>query len=220
MQNYNFKVVLLGEGCVGKTSLTLRYVRNEFNESHVTTIQASFLQKRLSIDGARVNLAIWDTAGQERYHALGPIYYRDSDGALLVYDITDQQSFERVQSWVKELRKMLGKDIVLCIVGNKCDLEKDRNVNRDEAIAYAKAVGATHFETSAKKYINVDEVFHHLAQLMISSAKGSDGPAPSGSGIVRPGQRPRRGGPEIADSDSFADPPETKPDDGPCCSIQ
>ena len=219
MQTFNFKVVLLGEGCVGKTSLTLRYVRNEFNESHITTIQASFLQKRLNIEGARVNLAIWDTAGQERYHALGPIYYRDSDGALLVYDITDHQSFERVQSWVKELRKMLGKDITICIVGNKCDLEKDRNVSRDEAIAYAMAVGAAHFETSAKKYINVDEVFQHLAQLMIGAAKGGEAGSGASTGTVRPGSARRRGGPEIGVGDSFVDPPEQKPDES-CCTIQ
>src|SRR3989338_4987822 len=108
---------------------------------------------------------------------------------------------------------MLGKDITICIVGNKCDLEKDRNVSRDEAIAYAKAVGATHFETSAKKYINVDEVFHHLTQLMISAAKGGDSGATGATGIVRPGSRVRRGGPEIGEGDSFADPEEAKPAD-------
>merc|ERR1712125_48880 len=87
MEQHSFKIVLLGEGCVGKTSICLRYCENQFNDSHVTTIQASFLRKRLNISRSRVNLAIWDTAGQERFHALGPIYYRDSDGALLVYGL-------------------------------------------------------------------------------------------------------------------------------------
>lgn len=220
MQSYSFKVVLLGEGCVGKTSLTLRYVRNEFNDSHITTIQASFLPKRVNVEGARVNLAIWDTAGQERFHALGPIYYRDADGALLVYDITDHQSFERVQSWVKELRKMLGKDIVLAIAGNKCDMAKERTVTREEAEEYAKQVSATHFETSAKKYINVDEVFLHLTEEMIKQAGGSSsGPkaAPgTGSGIVRPG-RPGRG-PIVGSGDLFEDPPESSAAQSkPCC---
>nr|XP_046197980.1 ras-related protein Rab-21-like [Oncorhynchus gorbuscha] len=77
----------------------------------------SFLTKKLNITGKRVNLAIWDTAGQERFHALGPIYYRDSNGAILVYDITDEDSFQKVKNWVKELRKMLGNEICLCIVG-------------------------------------------------------------------------------------------------------
>lgn len=119
---YNFKVVLLGEGCVGKTSVALRYVEDKFNVSHITTLQvlgissfcsrcktlgptnknyliflqASFLNKKLNIDGKRVNLAIWDTAGQEKFHALGPIYYRMSNGAILVYDITDEDSFQKV----------------------------------------------------------------------------------------------------------------------------
>jgi Ras-related protein Rab-21 len=130
---HNFKVVLLGEGCVGKTSLVLRYVEDKFNSSHVTTVQASFLNKKLNIDGKRINLAIWDTAGQEKFHALGPIYYRSSNGAVLVYDITDEDSFQKVKSWVKELRKMLGADICLVIAGNKTDLEKNRNVSLEEA---------------------------------------------------------------------------------------
>lgn len=95
--------------------------------------QASFLNKKLHIDGKRVNLAIWDTAGQEKFHALGPIYYRSSNGAVLVYDITDEDSFQKVKSWVKELKKMLGNEICLIIVGNKIDLENNRTVQREEA---------------------------------------------------------------------------------------
>ncbi|KAK8784590.1 hypothetical protein V5799_009044 [Amblyomma americanum] len=96
-RSYAFKVVLLGEGCVGKTSLVLRYVENKFNDKHLSTLQASYLDKRLNIAGERVHLAIWDTAGQEKFHALGPIYYRDSNGAVLVYDITDEGSFLKVR---------------------------------------------------------------------------------------------------------------------------
>jgi GTPase SAR1 family protein len=99
--DFSAQVVLLGEGSVGKTSLVLRYCKDEFNDKHLTTIQASFFAKRISVGQARVKLAIWDTAGQERYAALGPIYYRDANGALLVYDITDRQSFDRVKQWVR-----------------------------------------------------------------------------------------------------------------------
>mmetsp|Transcript_25392 Transcript_25392/g.35149 ORF Transcript_25392/g.35149 Transcript_25392/m.35149 type:complete len:269 (+) Transcript_25392:2843-3649(+) len=171
MENFNFKVVLLGEGCVGKTSLVVRYVQNEFYNEHRTTIQASFLSKRINIDNARANIAIWDTAGQERFHALGPIYYRDADGALLVYDVTDQDSFLKVKNWVKELRKMLGKDIILCIAGNKIDLERNRTVSLQDAEAYAQSVGAKHFQTSAKQTIGVDEVFLDLTKRMIERAR-------------------------------------------------
>jgi len=170
-QEKQFKVVLLGEGCVGKTSLVLRYCANSFDDKHVQTITASFKTKRLNIDGQRVTLAIWDTAGQERFHALGPIYYRDSNGALLVYDITDMDSFVRVQNWVKELRKMLGTSVALAIAGNKCDLERNRVVAQDKAESYAESVGATHFHTSAKLNKNVNELFLDLTKKMLEHSK-------------------------------------------------
>lgn len=88
----------------------------------------------MNIRGKRVNLSIWDTAGQERFHALGPIYYRDADGAVLVYDITDPDSFAKVKNWVKELSRMLGaENICLAVVGNKTDLENQRHVDADAA---------------------------------------------------------------------------------------
>jgi len=185
METRNFKVVLLGEGSVGKTSLLLRYVRNEFNEEHITTIQASFLSKKLTVDDTRVNLAIWDTAGQEKFHALGPIYYRDANGALLVYDITDRDSFDRVQNWVKELRKMLGDNIVLVIAGNKADLERRRVVTLEEAEEYAASVGAKHLSTSAKQNKGVAELFLHMTKELLKADKaqnGSAGGAPKSDG--------------------------------------
>jgi len=165
-----FKVVLLGEGCVGKTSLCLRYVQNAFNDKHITTIQASFLTKRLNVDNKRVGLAIWDTAGQERFHALGPIYYRDANGALLVYDITDKDSFLKVQNWVRELRKMLGKEVTLAIAGNKCDLERSRVVSIEEAEQYAESVGAKHYSTSAKLNKGLEELFLDLTKRMLANS--------------------------------------------------
>ncbi|XP_014218899.1 ras-related protein Rab-21 [Copidosoma floridanum] len=167
---YNFKVVLLGEGCVGKTSVVLRYVEDKFNDKHISTLQASFFNKKLNINGKRINLAIWDTAGQEKFHALGPIYYRMSNGAILVYDITDEETFKKVKNWVKELRKMLGSDIRLVIAGNKVDLEKERNVTVEEAEEYAKQVGAVHFHTSAKQNFNIEEMFLDLTQRMMQHA--------------------------------------------------
>ncbi|RYH20058.1 GTP-binding protein [archaeon] len=161
-----FKVVLLGEGRVGKTSILLRYIKGEYTDRQVSTLQASYLDKRVTVGGTQVQLSIWDTAGQERFHALGPIYYRDASGALLVYDITDAESFNKVKNWVKELRKIVGNDIILVIAGNKIDLEKNRHVNEEEAAKYAESVGALHFQTSAKANKGLDEVFNALAQSM------------------------------------------------------
>lgn len=173
-RSYNFKIVLLGEGCVGKTSLVLRYVEDKFNDRHITTLQASFLTKRVNLNGKRVNLSIWDTAGQERFHALGPIYYRESHGAVLVYDITDQDSFQKVKNWVRELRRMLGDDICLVIAGNKTDLERERHVSLEEAETYAREVGALHFLTSAKLNQGVEELFLELTRRMLQTALTND----------------------------------------------
>ncbi|XP_017156517.1 ras-related protein Rab-21 [Drosophila miranda] len=164
----NFKAVLLGEGCVGKTSLVLRYMEDKFNPQHLSTLQASFVTKKVTLpDERRAQLNIWDTAGQERFHALGPIYYRGSDGALLVYDITDQDSFQKVKSWVRELKQMRGTEISLIIVGNKTDLEEQRAIGYEDARQYAQTVGAQYLEASAKENEGVAEIFELLTQLML-----------------------------------------------------
>ncbi|KAG0605346.1 hypothetical protein M758_9G050800 [Ceratodon purpureus] len=176
------KLVLLGDGRVGKTSLTLRYVNNVFSEKQTATIQASYLTKRVTVEGQVVNLCIWDTAGQERFHALGPIYYRDADAALLVYDLLDKDSFDRVQSWVRELKKMASKNIVLAIAGNKSDMDKLRQVNMQESEAYAETIGATHFVTSAKLNTGIEEAFLDIARRVLQqrTAEGTDSPAAGG----------------------------------------
>ncbi|XP_017722988.1 PREDICTED: ras-related protein Rab-21 [Rhinopithecus bieti] len=197
---YSFKVVLLGEGCVGKTSLVLRYCENKFNDKHITTLQASFLTKKLNIGGKRVNLAIWDTAGQERFHALGPIYYRDSNGAILVYDITDEDSFQKVKNWVKELRKMLGNEICLCIVGNKIDLEKERHVSIQEAESFRKR---------KRKDCDPNNVCFLSLLGMIETAQVDE--RAKGNGSSQPGTARR--GVQIID-----DEPQAQTSGGGCCS--
>jgi Ras-related protein Rab-21 len=185
MSVQRFKVVILGEGRVGKTSILLRYTKGEYNDRQVSTLQASYLDKRLTLGGTTAHLSIWDTAGQERFHALSPIYYRDADGALLVYDITDAESFSRVKKWVKELRKIVGSDINITIAGNKCDMEKNRSVQESEATAYAESVGAAHFNTSAKTNKGLDETFNDLSNNMLTRRNkegGSGGGGSSGGG--------------------------------------
>jgi len=127
-----------------------------------------------------MGLMIWDTAGQERFHALGPIYYRDANGALLVYDITDRESFNKVRNWVKELRKIVGNNITLVIAGNKVDMERSRQVDAQEAIDYAKSVNAEHLLCSAKTGKGVEETFLQVVKGMIKMQQKAK--APGGSG--------------------------------------
>ena len=116
-----FKLVILGEARVGKTSITLRYCKGNFSENQKSSTNAAYFNKQLTVDDKTVNLCIWDTAGQEEYHALNSVYYWDAVGAILVYDITDRDSFDKVRTWVEELRLYLSKDTPIAIAGNKCD---------------------------------------------------------------------------------------------------
>ncbi|KAL0207625.1 hypothetical protein P9112_012253 [Eukaryota sp. TZLM1-RC] len=173
----SYKLVLLGEGRSGKTSLTVRFVNGSFNDGQPSTIQATYLSKRIELNSTPVTLAIWDTAGQERFHALGPIYYRDADGALLVFDITDLDSFEKAKKWVKELRQFVGS-IPITIAGNKKDLERSRAVEESTAKDFAESVKAVYIETSAKTGENVEDAFRSLAEKMVAQ---SEAPSTSSS---------------------------------------
>ncbi|KAK3284145.1 hypothetical protein CYMTET_8188 [Cymbomonas tetramitiformis] len=197
-----FKVVLLGEGRVGKTSLVLRYVQNTFSETQPATIQASYLTKRITVDGKTINLAIWDTAGQERFDALGPIYYRDADAALLVFDITDVDSFQRVKKWVKELKNMAGKDIVIVVAGNKIDRERERIVSQEDAESYAKSIDAHLLGTSAKLNKGVEQAFLHIARKIV--ARKTPQPQDRGAERKSVGGRSVRGGLVISDEKTKA----------------
>ncbi|UXI16135.1 ras-related protein Ral-A [Sarcoptes scabiei] len=146
----------------------------KFFENSQSTLQASFLTKTILINNESLTLNIWDTAGQERFHAVGPLYYRDSNGALLVYDVTDADSLAKVKVWIKELRKILGSDVCLAIVGNKIDLldGQDRqqlnNALITEAKNLAKTANATHYCTSAKANFGIDDLFINLTKQMSS----------------------------------------------------
>lgn len=169
--NLTFKLVLLGDGRVGKTSLVLQYVNNVFSDKQQATVQASYLTKRLVVEGAPITLSIWDTAGQERFHALGPIYYRDADAALLVYDIMDNDSFIRVKKWVKELQQMASKDIIMAIAANKSDLVRSKKFDVQEAESYAAEIGARLFVTSAKSGEGIEAAFLDIATRLLQKKK-------------------------------------------------
>jgi small GTP-binding protein len=163
-RTFQYKLVLLGESAVGKSSLVLRFVKGQFFEYQESTIGAAFLTQSVSLDDCTVKFEIWDTAGQERYHSLAPMYYRGAAAAVVVYDITSKQSFIRAQNWVKELQQQGTSKIVIALAGNKSDLAAQREVRPEEAQAYAEDNQIHFLETSAKTDHNVNELFLEIAR--------------------------------------------------------
>jgi len=161
---FQFKLVLLGESSVGKSSLVLRFVKGQFLEYQESTIGAAFLTQTVCLNDTTVKFEIWDTAGQERYHSLAPMYYRGAQAAIVVYDITSADSFERAKSWTRELQRQGNPNIIIALAGNKCDLDDKRAVAPAEAQAYADENGLVFMETSAKSAVNVNELFVAIAK--------------------------------------------------------
>jgi Ras-related protein Rab-5C len=139
-------------------------VRDEFFEFQEPTIGAAFLTQTVQCEDATVKYEIWDTAGQERYRSLAPMYYRGAAAAIVVYDITDPDSFAGAKSWVKELQRRGDPNVIIALAGNKADLEQRRKISQEEAESYAEENGILHLVTSAKDGTNVKSLFVEIAK--------------------------------------------------------
>ena len=163
------KLILIGDGRVGKTSIINKYINNKFNEGEEITISSSYIEKIQIFNSKKYKFSIWDTAGQEKFNSITPIYYRDAKGVLLVYDITNLNSFSRVKKWREEL-KTFNNNAIIVIAGNKCDFLNDKNninkefVDIDIAKKYANDNNIELFFTSAKNGDNIIEVFENLME--------------------------------------------------------
>jgi len=160
--DFLYKVVLIGDSGVGKSNLLSRFTRNEFNLETKSTIGVEFATRSLEADGKTIKAQIWDTAGQERYRAITSAYYRGAVGALLVYDITKQVTFKNVERWLSELKENSSGNIVIMLVGNKCDMRHLREVPTDTAKEFAESNGLFFIETSALDATNVELAFHTI----------------------------------------------------------
>ncbi|GAA5807197.1 Ras-related protein Rab-6A [Mucor flavus] len=161
-----FKLVFLGEQSVGKTSLITRFMYDTFDNTYQATIGIDFLSKTMYLDDRTIRLQLWDTAGQERFRSLIPSYIRDSSVCVVVYDITNRNSFSNTSKWIDDVRAERGTDVIIVLVGNKTDLNDKRQVTVDEGEKKAKEYNIMFIETSAKAGYNVKALFRKIGHAL------------------------------------------------------
>ena len=157
-----FKVVLVGDSFVGKTNIMSKYLKNEFHEDSKATVGVEFGSKQFKIEGHTIKAQIWDTAGQERYKAITSAYYKGAKGAFVVYDITRKGSFESIEKWVNDLTSTADKKLTIVVIGNKCDLEDQRQITKEQGEEKANKLEVAFLETSAFSGENLDKAFEMM----------------------------------------------------------
>ena len=175
-----FKVVVLGERSVGKTSLALRYLEGHFAETQLSTIGAYFLSKKVTYpDNSSGKMQLWDTAGQERFRSVAPMYYKNTDAAIVCYEVGDDKSFDKMKDWVSDLQNGVSdlRNLVLVVCCTKID--RTREVGTDTSLSsrgreYAGSLKCEFFETSAKENTGIDDLFQHIVKEVSSRRSHSE----------------------------------------------
>ncbi|KAK3002729.1 hypothetical protein RJ639_019907 [Escallonia herrerae] len=157
--DYLFKLLLIGDSGVGKSCLLLRFADDSYLESYISTIGVDFKIRTVEQDGKTIKLQIWDTAGQERFRTITSSYYRGAHGIIVVYDVTDQESFNNVKQWLSEIDRYASENVNKLLVGNKCDLTANKVVSYETGKAFADEIGIPFMEASAKDATNVEQAF-------------------------------------------------------------
>ena len=173
--DYLFKVLLLGDSDVGKSSLILRYTDETFNSKLVNSIGVDFKMKKREIDGKIIKVQIWDTAGHERFRSITYSYYRGANSIIIVFDLSDKKSFISITEWLKQIEKHAKENVFKFLVGNKSDLEDERQVAYEEAKQYADEHDLPYIETSAKNGININELFDSSITTFLNMTKSFGG---------------------------------------------
>jgi len=193
--DYLFKLLLIGDSGVGKSCLLLRFADDTYTESYISTIGVDFKIRTVQLDGHTAKLQIWDTAGQERFRTITSSYYRGAHGIIVVYDVTDKESFDNVSNWLKEIDRYASADVNKLLVGNKCDLE-NKAVDTAAAKEFADQLGIAFMEASAKNATNVEQAFMTMAA-EIKNRLGAPTPSAQNTGVKidsRPVEPSKSGG--------------------------
>ncbi|KRZ32047.1 Ras-related protein Rab-35 [Trichinella pseudospiralis] len=163
-----FKLLIIGDSGVGKSSLLLRFADQTFSANYITTIGVDFKIRTITVDGERVKLQIWDTAGQERFRTITSTYYRGTHGVIVVFDVTSGESFVNVKRWLHEIDQNC-ENVQRVLVGNKCDEKERRVVLEHDAYRFAEQTNVKYFETSAKENVNVEDMFNCITRLVLQA---------------------------------------------------
>ena len=160
-----YKVLLLGDSTVGKTCFLIKYTDKTFQDVHMATIGLDYRLKNMTLkSGKNVKLQIWDTAGQDRFRAITKNYYKGANGIILIYDVTNPQTFDNVKSWISQIREEASPNVLIYIAGNKIDIEGERKIQKEAGQKLADEFGFPFVETSAKNGININETFEDLVE--------------------------------------------------------
>lgn len=161
-----FKILIIGDSGVGKSCLLLKFTDRYFNDSYISTIGVDFKIQTIQLDNKIIKLQLWDTAGQERFKTITTSYYRGAHGIVIVYDITDKETFLNVRNWLSEVHRYASDNVKILLVGNKSDLEKQRQVSIGEAQELANKLNIPFIEASAKDSTNVQQLFVKLTTIL------------------------------------------------------
>ncbi|KAI0713680.1 ras-domain-containing protein [Earliella scabrosa] len=189
--DYLFKLLLIGDSGVGKSCLLLRFAEDSFTDSYLSTIGVDFKIRTIELEGKTVKLQIWDTAGQERFRTIAAAYYRGAHGIIMVYDVTDEETFKNVKGWMQEIERYASEDVKKLIIGNKSDLVERKVVEYSAAKEFADALSIPFIETSAKESTNVEEAFTMMAKVIkddVDSQPEGDASSNNKSSIVTLGR--------------------------------
>ena len=162
--DYLFKVLLIGDSGVGKSSLLLKFTDRVFTDHYISTIGVDFKIQTLQLDDKIIKLQLWDTAGQERFRTITTSYYRGAHGIIIVFDITDKESFANIKTWITEIDRFASDNVCKILIGNKSDLEKQREVSIEDAKELANKYKIDYIEASAKDSTNVQQLFVELTR--------------------------------------------------------